>query len=75
MEEVMDWGGGGKAAHTHAHTHARTLSATPEPTWMRKYRYATRENISKRKIGRKVMMLYLLVTTCAWCVGSCVDDG
>ena len=33
------------------------------PTWSKKYRYATRENISNRKMGRKVMMLYLDVTT------------
>ncbi len=32
-------------------------------TWARKYRYATRENISQMKMGRKVAMLYLAVLT------------
>ena len=40
-------------------------SARVGRTWKRKYRYATRENISKRKMGRKVMKYgsYLAVDT------------
>ena len=30
-------------------------------TWARKYRYATRENISHKKMGRNVMTLYFAV--------------